>query len=298
MKLLVSSAIVLVHLMIGSGFAIAQVCTQATELGSISARVVFESGVVLVSSLNQPSSMTGRVEIYEQSPVSGVFEMQQTLTAEPVRPGERYFGFDIDTDGDTIVVSSEYMNFPGERSAVYIFERSVGLQTWEQVAKFIPPASSSSHIFLGDVAVSGDQILIGAPYEGPGEVYVVERDSTTGLWSYGQTMTSPAGAATGLFGQGLDLDGELMAIGDPWASSPNSHVGVVHTFERSPVTGVWSHAGSLNPVPPTADSYFGKAVAVQGNRVLAGAPQQGLDEGAIALWERHPGSNLWQLGFA
>jgi hypothetical protein len=119
-----------------------------------------------------------------------VFELQQTLRAEPVRPGKWHFGADMSTDGNTIVVSSETMNFPGGRSAVNIFERNIGLQNWEPVANIIPPATSSSDCFGGQVPVSGDQILIGAPIEGLGMVYVLDRDPVTGPWSYGQTIAS------------------------------------------------------------------------------------------------------------
>lgn len=281
-------------LFLGSVPARAQLCGQTKEVGLNSSNVVFEAGFVFLTKNIHSTSVPGQIEIYEKSPASGVFELQQILMADPVLPGYWGFGSDMSTDGDTLVVSSENWNFPGERSAVYVFERNAGLQTWEQVVKIIPPASSFSHQFAGSVVVSEDQILIGAPLEGTGVVYVVERDSISGLWSYGQTIYPPAGTTPEWFGFVLDLDGDLLAVGDPGA---NGGTGMVHAFGRDPQTGTWTFARSLPGISLATDSSHGSAVAVQGNRVLAGAPGYGLGYGNAVLWERDPASGLWQVGF-
>ncbi len=289
MKILTLTGILLAHLSLGAAPASAQYCSQAQELGGQFPNVVFKSGVALVVQDSYWGSFSGEVEVYERSPASGVFERRQILRADPVRPGEGHFGTKMDTDGDTIVVSSERMNFPGESSAVYIFEKGLDMQTWVQVAKIIPPASSASHTFGGDVAVSGDHIIVVAPDWSNPKAYAIDRDPMTGQWSLGQTISDPAFKRSG---GDLDLDGDLFAIGERLALG---YKGAVHTFERNPQTGMWTFAGSLLGHALPNDSLFGTSVAVQGNRVLGGAPGNSLDWGGALLWERDPVSNLWQL---
>ncbi len=275
----------------------AQLCKQVIEVGaasSLATSVAYDSGVALYSQDELPGLGLGQVEVYEQSPVSGVFEFQQILRADPVRVGEEHFGVDVDTDGETIIVGSDRMNFPGEGFAAYVFEKNQGLQTWEQVAKFVVPGISSfSSYYLGDVAVSGDYFAIGSPFVGSGEVHLFKRDSTSGVWSFDQTIQAPGISPGQLFGMGLDIDGDVLAIGAPGVNSGN---GLVHVYELSPSTGDWHLAQDLVFLQQV-NAMFGSAIAVQGNRLLAGAPGYGFYEGAAELWSRTAVGSPWQVEF-
>jgi hypothetical protein len=95
------------------------------------------------------------------------------------------------------------------------------------------------------------------------------------------------------FGNTLDLDGELLVVGDPWMDNGRR---AVHAFERDPQIGAWTFEQSLHGGEVAIDQQLGAAIAVQGNRVLAGAPGYGPGYGNAILWERDPVSHVRQVG--
>ncbi|MDF1839729.1 MAG: hypothetical protein P1V35_17825, partial [Planctomycetota bacterium] len=298
MKQLLLVGTLFAYLSVGLEPIVAQQCTQTSAMDQRPARVVFESGVALFAQWDQTPLLVGEVEVFQQSPASGVFELQQTLRAAPYRPGEEHFGQQMDTDGETIVVTSEGLNFPGEQSAVYIFEWNAHLQTWGQVQKLIPPGASVSKMFNGGIAVLGDRIAIGAPQEGTGVVYMVDRDPISGWWDYGQTLSSPSTAAFSGFGQCVEMDGDVLAIGDP---IENGRSGNVYVYERSVPTGLWVSNGSILPSGLPYHAAYGSSMSMEEDRLLVGAP--GYDAtsaiwevGAAFIWERDPVLGSWSLG--
>ncbi|MDF1839423.1 MAG: hypothetical protein P1V35_16265, partial [Planctomycetota bacterium] len=219
--------------------------------------------------------------------------MKQTLKADPSISSEAHFGMSMDTDGDTIVLMSASF----AEGAVHVFERNSHLQTWERVARFVPPATSISGKFDGGVAVHGDRILVGAPDEDDGVVYVIDRDPISGVWSFGQTIVRPPGSTINYkyFGASVDLEMDRMVVAELAAQNT---AGRVHVLEFSNGADQWIIADVLFP-PHSYGFYFGRDLELQGDRLIAGAPNinifGSMALGGAFIWERDPVLNTWQL---
>jgi hypothetical protein len=172
--------------------------------------------------------------------------------AGPGGQGGNNFGWSVAISGDTVVVGAIYedsdstgingaRNEQGTNSgAAYVFTRSAG--TWSQQAYLKPAAVGTSQVgdeFGSSVAVSGDTVVVGAHNEA---------SSTTGINSTANESAAGSGAA--------------------------------YVFARS--AGVWSQQAYLKPAAVGAsqvNDHFGASVAVSGDTVVVGAP----DEDSSAL---------------
>ena len=98
----------------------------------------------------------------------------------------------------------------------------------------------------------------------------------------------------------LALSGDLLAVGDTSANvtaggSVVSNAGAVVLFRRG-ADSVWRHEATLAAPQPTGSSGFGSAVAVDGDVLVVGAPNDqvgGLGVGGAYVFQRSGGS--WSL---
>ncbi|MEN9490754.1 MAG: hypothetical protein RJA63_1203 [Pseudomonadota bacterium] len=218
------------------------------------------------------------------------------------------FGFSVGISGDTIVVGAigeasaangvNGNQFDGSAplaGAAYVFERSAGL--WSQSAYLKASNTDSDDMFGYAVAISGDTVVVGAPYEDSaatglngnqmdnsvldaGAAYVFERHA--GSWAQAAYLkASNTGAADG-FGYSAAIDGDTIAIGAPFEagsatgsngnqideSSPGS--GAAYLFVRT--SGAWAQQAYLKASNTGFDDHFGVSVAVSKNLLVIGAP--------------------------
>jgi hypothetical protein len=167
-----------------------------------------------------------------------------------------------------------------------------------EIAKLLADDGAPGDYFGVSVTLSGNQTLVGAPYQddqgtNSGGVYVFQRDPDTGDWSQVAKLAASDGAPGDGFGYDLDSAGDRALVGtyaDPGGAAP----GGVYVLERDPNTGSWSQAAKLTVDDAAAADNFGVTVALSGDRALVGAP--GLDAGGAAgrayLFERDA-SGTW-----
>ena len=95
-----------------------------------------------------------------------------------------------------------------------------------------------------------------------------------------------ARAMVGL-GTAVAISGNQLFVGRtgefPSFAVPPGRIGGVHVFER--IGGSWTESGELSTELP-AGSGFGSAIAVDGDRVLVGAPRANDATGMAVLFER------------
>lgn len=94
------------------------------------------------------------------------------------------------------------------------------------------------------------------------------------------------------FGWGMDIEGDLMAVGaiggdDACIGNPNCNSGAVYVFRR--IAGVWTQEAKLTASDAEIDDEFGQDVAISGDRILIGAHKR--EEGAAYVF-LHDG-NSW-----
>lgn len=216
-----------------------------------------------------------------------------------------FFGSAIAVEGDIFVVGAlGEAGGPGDplwhAGAVYVFERDQGgAGNWGQVVKLTAGDAGFMDEFGHAVAVSGDTIAVGAPYENGGDgnplsdagaVYIFERDQG-GPGNWGQVTKVMAGdpGVEDDFGRAVSLSGDTLVVGAPGEDGgpgdPMSYVGAVYVFERNQGgPDNWGQVTKLVPSDAQTDDGFGNGVAVSGDTLVAGSPTEGGGPGDPLPW--------------
>lgn len=222
------------------------------------------------------------------------------------------FGYSVALSGDTLAVGAtsedsaiagvngdQTNNAAAESGAVYVFVREGA--SWRQQAYLKSSKPEEGNYFGGAVALDGDTLLVGeprtTPYPNgdenaeprPGIVHVFTRQA--GEWTHQTSIASPSSGAD-MFGYSLALTQDTIAIGAPNDAAGGRNAGAVYTLARD---GAWGPLHKLTARESTADDVFGWALALQGDRMLVGAPAKSLvaeHVGKVVAFARSGGS--WQ----
>lgn len=181
--------------------------------------------------------------------------------------GSDYFGIDVAIDGDRVVIGSYYDDDPSESGAAYVFERNAG--TWSETAKLRAPTPADRAFFGSSVAIDGDRIVVGAPYEtiaaeSQGAAYVFEYLGPG--WSAGLLLSSGSPEPSEFFGYGVAIEGDWLAIGAAQDNAVAIDGGAVHVFQRNGAE--WLPHAVLTG--PDQSSQYGRSPAMQGGRIAVG----------------------------
>ena len=188
------------------------------------------------------------------------------------------FGNAVGIDGDTLVVGAHAHHELGRKAgAVYVFRSRRG--SWRQEARLAVPGSLR---FGHAVAVSGDRIVVGAPGDPVGDLpagaaYVFRRQGSS--WRQEARLTAGDAEARDLFGAAVAVSGGLVAVGAPADDDQGSMTGAAYVFRHQ--GGRWRQEAKLLAEDAAALGEFGKAIALDGETVVAGAEGAG-DVGKFA----------------
>ncbi len=223
----------------------------------------------------------------------------------------QFFGWNVALDGDFAVVGAprerRNNNEIRDQGAAYVYRRHSAIEpcpgsvAWCEEAKLTPQFTDETflRVRLGwNVAISGDTVIAGAPFDG-------QRDPDPGLdardtgaafiwrrcapqtWCFEGKLTASDGATLDRFGNNVAISGDTAFIG----SSPGT-VGAVYVFTRSGST--WTETAKLTP--PTNDPFqrFSSGLAVSGDTLLVGANGDSSRAGAAYVFVRTGGVWLQQ----
>lgn len=217
-------------------------------------------------------------------PASGWSSMTQT--AELVASdgaANAFFGSSVAISGNNIVVGADGATVQGNphQGAAYVFmEPANGWTNMTQSAELIASDGYVGDDFGESVAISGNTVVVGAPYasigsnsqQGASYVFVA-----TGNWTnMTQTakLTSSDGASGDIFGDSVAVDGSTVVVGASGATlNGDANAGKAYLFVE-PGNG-WTdmtQTAELTADDATADNYFGSSVAINGNTAVVGAP--------------------------
>jgi len=205
--------------------------------------------------------------------------LQQQFTASDGAQSDE-FGSAVAIKGDTVLVGA--WNNSSSRGATYVFTRSG--TTWTQQQKLTASDMVAGDQFGAALALTADTAVIGSRQDlgcgvctvGPGAAYVFVRSGSS--WSQQQKLTASGGVNTDAFGSAVAIDRDTIAVGafhnDESPTVPDK--GAVYVFVRSGTT--WSlqqmlrgSNGNALPSGNGSNNFFGQAVAVAGNTIVAGA---------------------------
>ncbi|MEO5720964.1 MAG: FG-GAP repeat protein [Chthoniobacterales bacterium] len=190
---------------------------------------------------------------------------QQKLTAADGGSDDE-FGFSVAVQGDNVIVGAHFETlgtFFGD-GAAYVFVRNGN--TWSQQQKLIAADAISNAEFGGSVAISGETVMIGAPFDrsSRGAAYIFVRSGTT--WSEQQKLTASNAATGNLFGFGVAINGNTALAGAPNSSGT---AGSTYVFSRAGAT--WTQQQQVFASDPMTNAGFGASTAISGNTAFIGA---------------------------
>lgn len=203
---------------------------------------------------------------------AGVWSEGTKIVPSDLADADR-FGLSLDMDGRTVAIGSPWAD--EERGKVYIFELDEE-GGWTEIAILQPDGISPGDQFGFDVAIEGDQLLIGAYQDDccigegdvpdTGSVWCFEKSDAG--WELSQSpLTAPElsvdfGAE---FGVSVAISGDTALIGARFASTLDgpSMTGAVVSAVRT--SAGWSLGEPVFSQSPQTEGEFGWQVALDGN---------------------------------
>lgn len=217
------------------------------------------------------------------------FESQELFPGAPL--GE--FGRSVALQGDVLVVGAPLDQQAAAHAGTAHVYRHVG-GAWTLEDTWFPTNPSNAD-FGRDVAISGDRVVVGAPFEAAptawhGAVYVHVWNGAQ--WTLEQRLTQTIQVDPEL-GTSVAIDGDLLVAGAPAERVGGALVGAAYVWRRQ--AGGWVQEAALFPsdAPAVPFPSYGSAVAVEGDTIAVGsivAPGHSADSGAVYVYQRQGGA--------
>jgi len=215
------------------------------------------------------------------------------------------FGRSVALDGDYAVVGADYEDGDeggSDRGAAYIFDRNeVGTNDWGQVKKLTASDAADGDQFGWSVAVSGDFVVVGAPYEDSegtdcGAAYIFFRnEGGDDNWGQVKKLTASDAADGDQFGWSVAVSGDFVVVGARYGNSGGTDCGAAYIFSRDQGgDDNWGQVVELAASDAERGDQFGWSVAISGDYVVVGANFEdgsGGDRGAAYIFGRYQGGD-------
>jgi hypothetical protein len=205
------------------------------------------------------------------------------------------FGYSIAIDGDTLmigvpgddIVPDDFTDSYSDVGSVFLFERDA--EDWVPIGELVPESGELFDSFGRHIELSGNSAAIYS-----GKKIHMYRDVGEGF-EFEQIIDPQT--PPGNLGFSFTLDDGVLAIGVPLALNSQDRVFgnvVLYRYDGSQ----WVHEQTLEQTLGGVEINFGSSVAIQGDRLVVGAPgfdhfANGQDSGAIYVYE-HDGSQWTQ----
>jgi hypothetical protein len=208
-----------------------------------------------------------------QQPTTQALKQLAVLTASDGAAGD-WFGYSVAISGNTIVVGAYGATIGSNQAqgAAYVFvEPPNGWGNATQTAKLTASDGASGDRFGTSVSISGDSIVIGAPfangYAGAGYIFVKPR---TGWANATQTakITASDAAANNFFGTSVSVAAKTVVVG---GYGHTGNQGAAYVFIEP--NGGWVNTTQNAELTASDDSQdtLGNSVSISANTIVAGA---------------------------
>lgn len=205
-----------------SWFAAAKLtASDAAADDSLGVGVAVAGDVVLAGAdFADPAGKREAGAAYVFSRVGATYSQAAKLAPSDGQSGD-WFGRQValDSTGSVAVISALHGDATGkpDSGCVYVFSKTFG--GWNQQAKLGASDGQSKDWFGYDVAVSGSQLLVGAPFAevtgllDAGASYLFDKTGTA--WSQTDKLTASDPSPSGFFGNGVSLVQDVFLVGAP-----------------------------------------------------------------------------------
>ena len=169
------------------------------------------------------------------------------------------FGASVSVSGTTVVVGAP-AHAGGGRS--YVF--SAPGASWAQDAELQASDTASGDTFGASVAISGTNLVVGAPgHAGGGRSYVFSEPGS--VWAQAAELQGSDTALGDNFGASVAISGTSALIGGPGHTAGRAYV-------FGEVGSAWPQSTELVGLRTVTGDAFGSAVAISGTTAVVGAP--------------------------
>lgn len=264
--------------------------TQSSKYG---AAVAMDGDTVVVGApeaiKNGSAVSCGAAFVYDPSNQSSTLSLRRYTRLDPPSCAlPMSFGAAVAVSASHIAVGAKSDASRGTNTgAVFLWSRNNATQAWEYAVKLTAADGQASDYFGWDVALQDGILVVGAPGDRSraGSVYMYFSNTTSqdGMpWRYVRKLM-PAVSSNSFSGGAVALDGGVLVVGAKQANSNNGVV-VVYRSTTPRSAGTWVYAATLRP-DASGVLQFGRAVAVHGNVIVVGAPNDNGNVGAAFVYE-------------
>jgi hypothetical protein len=236
---------------------------------------------------NQGEGDAGTAYVYSRNSGGGA-NWGLVVQKEPENPNDdEEFGTAVSSDGDTIAVTAPGRDSPGNAGSARVYRRNFGgIAQWGLVKEVFASDAAVGDRMGQSVLLDGDLLFVGAALDDnqsavdAGTVYIYGKD-VGGTENWGQIALvrpiAPTGAES--FGQSVAAEGDLLVVGAPGDDDGAAESGAAYIFDRNAGgADQWGFVMKLKAVTPGPGDSFGASVAIAGDVIVVGAPND--DDGA------------------
>ena len=255
--------------------------------------VAVDDDTLVIGALGDDDTIKLSGSAYVFTRIAGGWTQAGKLTASDPKE-DAGFGHAVAVHGDTIVVGAyeedhtDNNNNPiDDVGAAYVFTKPAN--AWAdmtQTARLTASDAAAEDEFGTSVAVHGDTIVVGAPEEDTGargSAYIFTKPAND--WADMTETAALRGESGGdRFGRSVAVYGDTVVVG---AFEVNGTRGAAYLFTKRAATGVWddwddTSASNATPKLTASDrasgDRFGRAVAMDGDTIVIGAPYHDYDD--------------------
>ena len=220
------------------------------------------------------------------------WDEEAKVAASDGYPGDR-FASSVATSGDLAVVGVVEDDDQGSASgSAYVYRW--GGSAWNEEQKLLASDGAASDKFGWSLSVSGNVVVIGAPYDddngsSSGSAYVFRYVDST--WVEEQKLLPADGAASDKFGYSVAVVGNAVVVGAYGDDDNGSSSGAAYVFRFEGSS--WIREQKLLPADGASSDFFGIGVSVSDDVIVVGANKDddnGTNSGAAYAF-RHDGAS-------
>ena len=261
--------------------------------------VAVDDDTLVIGALGDDDTIKLSGSAYVFTRVVGGWTQAGKLTASDPKE-DAGFGHAVAVHGDTIVVGAyeedhtDNNNPIDDVGAAYVFTRpATGWADMTQMARLTASDAVANDEFGTSVAVHEDTIVVGAPEKDTnpdpnvdnarGSAYIFTKPAN-GWAGMTETATLRGQSDGDRFGRSVAVHGDTVVVG---AFEVNGARGAAYVFTKRAATGVWddwddTSVSNATPKLTASDrasnDRFGRAVAMDGDTIVIGAPYHDYDD--------------------
>ena len=179
-----------------------------------------------------------------------------------------HFGISVAVDGNLVLVGADGDDDAGSVSgSAYLFD---GSAAWTEVAKLTAVGGVAGDRFGAATALGEGYALVGATGDDSGGVSAGSVHVFDGSAGWGEVveLTAADAEAGDVFGISVGLSGGIVVAGAPFEDEVGGDGGAAYVFD---ISAGWSQIAKLTASDGAAMDFFGLAVGISGNTVVATA---------------------------